>query len=437
MKKIIIVFTSLVLIFLLSFLLFFNFHFMPGSIINKVDVSFKTPEEAFEMMPKNNDYILTLKDGEKTISLDLNKYSIVLLDDNKINNIFSKNKYKKVVDNFKWDVTYNYDLLLEDIKSINDSRNKPVNAQIVFNNDDFKYEIKKEENGNSIDVGKLIVSIKDELSNNVFEYDLKNYYLVADILSTNEDLIEELTEKNKIYNAVINYELFDGETFILDSKIYGPWYNEDGEIDLENVSDFVNNLAEKVNTVGKTRTFDSQNGTIEVVGGKYGWKLDIDKEIQNIIENISSQQIVNRRPNFSQEARNYSINDIGDTYIEVDITNQHLYFIEDGKLRLDCDVVTGMKNDPNRRTTTGVHYIWDMNADRYLTGPTWHCFVHRFMPFCGGEGFHDATWRNKFGGNIYTYDGSHGCVNMPKDKVIELYDLVNVGTPVVIYSEDY
>ena len=437
MKKIIVVFTSIVGILLISFLLFFNFHFMPGSKINETDISFKTPLKAFEIIPKNNNDILILKDDVETVTIQLNDFSNVILDSNKVESILKENKYKVVENNFKWDVSYDYDKLQDEIQAINNNRHRPENAQIIFDEEEYEYKIKEEINGNYVDLDKLMSDIKNGLDNNIFEYNLEDYYLIADIISTNEDLIKEINDKNKMYSTVINYELFDDQTFVIDKKIFGSWFGNNGEINVKDVSAFVNELAEKVDTVGKQRTFESQNGTIEVSGGAYGWKLDTDKEIQNVINDILSQQVVNRRPNFKQEARNYSVNDIGDTYVEVDITNQHLYFVEDGKLRLDCDVVTGMKNDPNRRTTTGVHYIWAMNSNRYLDGPTWHCFVNRFMPFYGGEGFHDATWRSKFGGNIYENDGSHGCVNMPKDKVIELYELVDIGTPVVIYSEDY
>ena len=55
------------------------------------------------------------------------------------------------------------------------------------------------------------------------------------------------------------------------------------------------------------------------------------------------------------------------------------------------------------------------------------------MPFISStHGMHDATWRWRFGGNIYTYDPSHGCVNMPLDKAEDLYYMVEIGTPVYI-----
>ena len=56
------------------------------------------------------------------------------------------------------------------------------------------------------------------------------------------------------------------------------------------------------------------------------------------------------------------------------------------------------------------------------------------MPFnYNGQGMHDATWRSSFGGNIYKYNGSHGCVNMPLDKAGKLYKMTDNGVPVIVY----
>ena len=56
------------------------------------------------------------------------------------------------------------------------------------------------------------------------------------------------------------------------------------------------------------------------------------------------------------------------------------------------------------------------------------------MPFNGGIGFHDATWRSKFGGTIFQTSGSHGCINLPPEKASVLYDLIYKGMPVLCYQ---
>ena len=55
------------------------------------------------------------------------------------------------------------------------------------------------------------------------------------------------------------------------------------------------------------------------------------------------------------------------------------------------------------------------------------------MPFNWDIGMHDATWRGSFGGGIYKYDGSHGCVNMPYSVAEAIFNNIEAGTPVVCY----
>ena len=60
--------------------------------------------------------------------------------------------------------------------------------------------------------------------------------------------------------------------------------------------------------------------------------------------------------------------------------------------------------------------------------------MNYWMPFLGNAyGLHDASWRSRFGGSIYSYAGSHGCINLPREKAAELFDLVNVGDKVNIH----
>ena len=55
------------------------------------------------------------------------------------------------------------------------------------------------------------------------------------------------------------------------------------------------------------------------------------------------------------------------------------------------------------------------------------------MPFYNGCGFHDASWRSSFGGDIYKYDGSHGCINLPPSVAPTFYNYVRTGMPVVVF----
>lgn len=117
------------------------------------------------------------------------------------------------------------------------------------------------------------------------------------------------------------------------------------------------------------------------------------------------------------------------SYIDISIGNQKLNYYEKGKLVLSSDIVTGINNG----TPVGNYKVISKARNVNLRGADYVSFVNYWIAFIGHSyGMHDASWRSTFGGNIYKYDGSHGCVNMPYHKVKELYNMVEIGTPVYI-----
>lgn len=127
---------------------------------------------------------------------------------------------------------------------------------------------------------------------------------------------------------------------------------------------------------------------------------------------------------------------VGTTYIEIDIDMQHMWYFQNGKLMVSTPIVTGLKY--YRDTTTGLYEVYNKESPARLVGETWDTDVNYWMAVTyDGIGIHDSIWRYdyEYGGDTYTYDGSHGCINTPYYKVEELYELVDIGTPVVIYEK--
>lgn len=117
-------------------------------------------------------------------------------------------------------------------------------------------------------------------------------------------------------------------------------------------------------------------------------------------------------------------------YILVDISDQTLKYYVKGKVKLKSNVVTGGRGCG---TPTGRFKLHHKARNVNLTGPGYVSHVNYWMPFIGQSyGMHDASWRSQFGGSIYKYNGSHGCVNMPRSKVSKLYKMVPNGTRVII-----
>ena len=219
-----------------------------------------------------------------------------------------------------------------------------------------------------------------------------------------------------------------------------PLLNEAGEPypDEEKVTAWVEALGETYNTANREKDFLTTAGDyVKVTYDTYGTELDLEAELaffrQAIHQRRGQKEI--HVPVYLKEGYARGVNDIGKTYIEVDLTNQKLYYYQDGVLEIDTDVVTGnMKRKWN--TPEGVFFVYNKQKNRVLRGPNYRTPVKFWIPVRGAIGIHDAKWRDEFGGDIYLTDGSHGCVNTPMDAVEKLYEMVEIGTPCVMYYRE-
>ncbi len=264
---------------------------------------------------------------------------------------------------------------------------------------------------------------------------------------------QETLDTYKLWNDIYAFQSFE-LTYILgdreekiDSAIVSRWIAIDentgafvrdaqGELVLDEakVMEYVIALGEEYDTVGKPREFMSTRGDLVTIEkSTYGNDIDEEDECALLIEDFKMRRSgIEREPVYASKAWSQGEDDIGGTYIEVDMTEQMLYYYVDHEIVLETPVVTG-----NMRrgwdTPAVVCSIYGKARNRILRGATYATFVYYWMPVYGNIGLHDATWRRKFGDDIYMTDGSHGCINMPKDKAAELYGMVEMGTPVVLF----
>ena len=126
-----------------------------------------------------------------------------------------------------------------------------------------------------------------------------------------------------------------------------------------------------------------------------------------------------------------SLEVLPDVFVEVDLSDQTVDLYKENQTILTSLVVTGKDSTPTR---IGYFPIAYKTYDTYLKGPGYNCHVNYWMPFDGGIGLHDASWRSEFGGEINHDGGSHGCVNMPNDAAKTIYDNVSTGTIVLVHN---
>ncbi len=212
-------------------------------------------------------------------------------------------------------------------------------------------------------------------------------------------------------------------------------FDESGGFQLKEdaIEDFVKALAAKYDTVGASRQFLSTRGDVVTVeGGLYGNKIDQEAEKAYLTQAFYAGKREVHEPVYTQEAWKKGSEDIGSTYIEIDMGEQKMYYYVDGVLTIDTPIVTG---NTSRRmgTPSGVNFVYAKQENRILRGANYASHVDFWMPVKGNIGIHDAAWRGKFGGTIYQTNGSHGCINTPRAAMEQLFDMAEVGTPVVMF----
>lgn len=251
-------------------------------------------------------------------------------------------------------------------------------------------------------------------------------------------------EEHGIYEDMRILYRANGEKVLLQAEDVIDWvrYWPDGhwDIDDEKIAEFVAGLQKKFDTWDYDKILDTTPGLgeeskqVRVRPGEYGWRVDRKTEVQEISVMLRRNGTTVHDIHFSSKAASWGNpnRDYGDSYVEIDLTRQHLWLYIDGELRVSSDIVSGMMNT-ERQTPGGAYAVYYKQSPAVLRGADYESPVSYWMPFNGGIGLHDATWQWAFGGDVCYYSGSHGCINLPLDSAGEIYGLVEKGFPVLCY----
>jgi lipoprotein-anchoring transpeptidase ErfK/SrfK len=336
---------------------------------------------------------------------------------------------------------------------------QPENARIE--KQDSGFVIIPETPGTALNRDALVSAVEQALSGGREMLDLEqaqDVYAQPAVKQDNADLQAQLAQLNQITGASITYRL-PGEEVTLDGSTTSGWLTQnadgtwirDDAVWNQHVSDFVSQLAAEHDTINRDRTFPATGiGNITVKGtGYYGYEIDEPAETAQLTQELDSGTVTTREP--CRVQTEYAARDdnsgIGQNYVEVDLSRQHLWVYRDGAVAFETDVVSGTMNE-SYYTPEGVYKILDKKQNATLLGDaipgkkdyyTYTQPVSYWMPFTyTGIGLHDASWRGAFGGTIYVSDGSHGCVNLPAAAAAQIFNLVEIQEPVVCYySQPY
>ena len=299
--------------------------------------------------------------------------------------------------------------------------------------------------GNNVDPEKTAAVVKDAVKNGNRSVDLEaaGCYCGVSVKSDDPGLKALCDVMNQCKDMVIVYQ-FGEQTVELKGDTICTWLKgstPEGLIDVDwnMAAAWVKSLADQFDTADKARIFHTSTGKDAELTGPYGWQMDQEGETAALIAMIRTGQSQVREPLYKKKAQDRT-NDWGGTYVEIDLTGQHVYMYQEGALVWEAPCVTGNVSK-DYTTPEGIYSLTYKEKDRILRGKKkedgtyeYESHVDYWMPFNGGIGLHDASWRSKFGGTIYQYSGSHGCINLPPDKAQTLYDLVYTGIPVICYN---
>ena len=304
------------------------------------------------------------------------------------------------------------------IDAWNETAEKSVNAKI-----DEDWKITKEVYGTKIMKKKLIAAATAEGAEGI---DPTEYYKQP---SVTKKMFKAAKQEAKTYlNWSCSYDNGD----VIETPETAVTITDEAEVVTDDsfLDSAIDMIDEDYNTVYDPVSFTTHGGeTIEVSSGYWGYTMDADEELAFLKESFASgESVENRTPDVSGYG-----GEIGDTYVEVDISEQHVWVYVDGSVVMDTSCVTGRANKHD--TPTGIYYILELKEGKYLTGDDYKTWVDYWMRCTWtGVGLHDASWRGSFGGSIYKTNGSHGCVNLPASFAADLYDMLYIGFPVCIHS---
>lgn len=426
--------------------------FFPNTQINGVDASGKTAAEVQERIAEGvNGYTLTITERN-------NQTETIAGTDIKLHAEFDGSLEKMVAaqNPFAWlwhmkqeeytigtMVAYDDAALESQIRNLScldpEKAVEPVNAKISEYVSGQGYSIEPEQEGTAVEAEKLTQAVTGAIENLQDHLSLEeaDVYKKPTVLKDDASLAEQLDKMNKYAKMSVTYQFGDSTETLNGDQIHA-WLiaNADGSVSVDSskVSEYVSEMAKAHNTSNKAKTLKTSYGsTIQVSGGTYGWKINQAAEMEALAAIIASGESTTREPEYSQKAASHGANDYGDTYVEINLTGQHLFFYKEGKLVVESDFVSG-NLAKGWGTPAGSYPLAYKQKNAVLKGENYRTPVNYWMPFNNGIGMHDAKWRSSFGGTIYKTGGSHGCINLPPSVAKTIFDNISAGTPVICYN---
>jgi len=430
---------------------YFQGHFLPHTKINGTDCSMMNKENAFKAVSDHLlEYSLTVHSEDGDLKVPAKDVKLSYQEGGDLDNILKGQDSDLWFMNLNSGFTYQVmETKLDDnalTKTINNlacmNPSKPRKSQnptLVYNEKTGVYDVVEGEIGNLVDEKTFTEAVKAAMLEGNPEVDLltKKYYLPAKYNASSDVIVKAKKTADKYVGSSVDYK--DGSTEL---KINGKQINKFVKINKKYKVSLDNDAVKKYIKDKVAKKFGSGDlvvvnspgsGKIYISDGDGDKVVNVPSEQKSLLEDIKSGKSSSRKPKYVTDFLYSSRgNIIKDDYIDINLSQQHVYVVMNNKKQVDCPCVTG-NISTGHGSSTGVYKI--AYKQRNHTMVKYNAFVYYWMPYetTYGVGLHDATWRGSFGGSIYRYNGSHGCINLPINSAREIYNTIYAGIPVIVH----
>ncbi len=429
---------------------YYKSHFLKDTVVNGLNLGGRTIEGLKEDL---DNYELTIREkdgngGKKETVVKGSELGLAISDEAFFENLlkeqpvwtwFLNHASDSKEENVLTADTKQVEQFVEALPGVNDPDAKAsVNAYISDYVEGEGYHVVPEEIGMQLEKALVMEQMVTAARALQPEIDLEqaNCYKKPEITSSDETLCANVETLNTWLSAKVTYT-FDEKNYVVDASMIQPWLiikKKKVSLDTDKIKEFLDGLRRKYDTIFQEREFTTTYGdTITIKGGDYGWWMNVSGETKKLTQLIKEGKTEERTPEYYQKAASYTGHDYGDSYVEINLTAQHLFVYKDGKKVYESDFVSGNESLKNG-TPVGVYSLTYKEQMAELVGEDYASPVSYWMPFNENIGMHDAAWRSQFGANLYRKGGSHGCINLPYKAAKKIYDYVEKTFPIVVYK---
>ena len=316
----------------------------------------------------------------------------------------------------------------------------PVNATVTYNSSKKQFAANAGKNGTKVDADAAADAAAASLGMLIAEAEaqVKTTEVAPEITASSEKVTKAVSKANGYLKVSLSYtyapEGGEKTTETISTAKLASFVNISDKLEVSvsksAIESYASDMSGRHSGADYKGSFVTSGGsTIGYTVTYYGQRVNKSALADDIYKCVTEQVSGTRTAPYSAK----SSKPYGGSYVEIDLSSQKLWLYKNGERIITTSFVSGSVAE-GHRTPTGIYSIYSKQTDRYLTGADYRSFVHYWMPFLGGYGLHDASWRSSFGGTIYYYDGSHGCVNLPSSAAKTIYNNVSVGTKVILYG---